>query len=228
MSRLISLFDLDPASYAAHPIHSDERTYSETNCYVDCLVELVHAAGLEADAMMGGAVAADFELDQWTFFKPTPGRPVPALRHRPARGAALPRLPDADRDPARGRPDGDARGRLVLPARRRGDGLPHRPREVDDHRGVDRRGRQGAALLPQHRLPRALRRGLRQAVRDLLRRRPPADVRRAAPPRRRARSRPATSCRPWPASCSPATWRGGRPRTRSPASPPSSRPTCPR
>ena len=135
--------------------------------------------------MMGGAVAADFELDQWTFFKPTPGRPVPALRHRPARGAALPRLPDADRDPARGRPDGDARGRLVLPARRRRDVVPHRPREVDDHRGVDRRGRQGAALLPQHRLPRALRRGLRQAVRDLLRRRPPADLRRAAPSRRR-------------------------------------------
>ena len=105
--------------------------------------------------MMGGAVAADFELDQWTFFKPTPRRPVPALRHRPARGAALPRLPDADRDPARGRPDGDARGRLVLPARRRRHGVPHRAREVDDRRGVDRPGRQGAALLPQHRLPRA-------------------------------------------------------------------------
>ncbi len=72
MSRMISLLDLDPASYAEHPIHGDERTYSETNCYVDCLVELVHAAGLEADAMMGGAVAADFELDQWTFFKPSP------------------------------------------------------------------------------------------------------------------------------------------------------------
>ena len=72
MSRLISLFDLDPASYVAHPIHGDERTYSETNCYVDCLVELVHAAGLEPDAMMGGAVAVDFELDQWTFFKPSP------------------------------------------------------------------------------------------------------------------------------------------------------------
>jgi len=73
MSQLISLFDLDPASYAAHPIHSDERTYSETNCYVDCLVEMLHAAGLEPEAMMAGAVAADFELDQWTFFKPTPG-----------------------------------------------------------------------------------------------------------------------------------------------------------
>ena len=73
MSQLISLFDLDPATYAAHPIHSDERTYSETNCYVDCLVEMLHAAGLQPEAMMAGAVAADFELDQWTFFKPTPG-----------------------------------------------------------------------------------------------------------------------------------------------------------
>jgi hypothetical protein len=69
---VISLLKLDPAAYAAHPIHGDERTYSETNCYVDCLVELVHAAGLEADAMLGGAAAVDFELDQWTFFKPTP------------------------------------------------------------------------------------------------------------------------------------------------------------
>ena len=70
---LISLFDLDPEAYVAHPIHGDERTYSETNCYVDCLVELLHAAGLEPEAMLGGAAAVDFELDQWTFFKPTPG-----------------------------------------------------------------------------------------------------------------------------------------------------------
>ena len=59
MSRLVSLLDLDPATYAAHPIHSDERTYSETNCYVDCLVELLHAVWFEPEAMMGGAVAAD-------------------------------------------------------------------------------------------------------------------------------------------------------------------------
>ena len=73
MSHLISLFGLDPTAYDGHPIHSDERTYSETNCYVDCLVEMVHSAGQEPEAMMAGAVAADFELDQWTFFKPTPG-----------------------------------------------------------------------------------------------------------------------------------------------------------
>jgi hypothetical protein len=70
---VISLFGLDPASYTAHPLHGDDRTYSETNCYVDCLVEYVASAGLEPEAMLAGAVAADFELDQWTFFKPTPG-----------------------------------------------------------------------------------------------------------------------------------------------------------
>src|SRR4051794_8731575 len=112
-------------------------------------------------------------------------RPVPALRHRPARGAALPRLPDADRDPARGRPDRDAGGGLVLPAGRGGDVVPHRPREVDDHRRVDRRGRQDVGVLPQRRLPRAVRRGLRQALRDLLRRRAPADLRGAPAARRR-------------------------------------------
>lgn len=69
---MISLFDLDPTAYAVHPLHSGERTYTETNCYVDCLVELVASAGLAPEAMLAGAVAADFELDQWTFFKPTP------------------------------------------------------------------------------------------------------------------------------------------------------------
>ena len=185
MSRPISLFDLDPAAYAVHPIHSDERTYSETNCYVDCLVELVHAAGLEADAMMGGAVAADFELDQWTFFKPSPDD--------------LFRLYGIDLhevQPYRGFP--------TLIATRLAAGQTVMP-EVDsfylpdvaatayrtDHvkstivaESIDEDAK-GAALLPQHRLPRAVRRGLRQALRDLLRRRPPADLRRAAPPRRR-------------------------------------------
>jgi hypothetical protein len=70
---VISLLGLDPESYVAHALHDDERTYSETNCYVDCLVEMLHAKGMEPEAMMAGAVTADFELDQWTFFKPSPG-----------------------------------------------------------------------------------------------------------------------------------------------------------
>lgn len=69
---MISLLGLDPASHRPHALHDGERTYTETNCFVDCLIELVAAAGHEPEAMLGGAAAVDFELDQWTFFKPAP------------------------------------------------------------------------------------------------------------------------------------------------------------
>lgn len=68
---MTSLLGLDPATHRSHPLHADDRTYVETNCFVDCLIELVAAAGHEPEAMLGGAVEADFEVDQWTFFKPS-------------------------------------------------------------------------------------------------------------------------------------------------------------
>ncbi len=68
---MISLFGLDPAAWRPHRLHHPERTYVETNCYTDVLIELVAAAGAEPVAMLGGTVAVDFELDQWTFFKPS-------------------------------------------------------------------------------------------------------------------------------------------------------------
>ncbi|MGB2875127.1 MAG: DUF1839 family protein [Gaiellaceae bacterium] len=68
-----SLFGgLDPATYRPHSIHTGERTYIETNCYTDILVELLHARGDEPLAAMGFLVRMDFEGDQWTFFKPPP------------------------------------------------------------------------------------------------------------------------------------------------------------
>ncbi|WP_205474951.1 DUF1839 family protein [Nocardioides sp. SYSU D00038] len=67
---MISLLGLDPATYRPHPLHDDERTYTETNCYADCMIELVAASGWEPEAMFAGAVEVDYELDQWTFFKP--------------------------------------------------------------------------------------------------------------------------------------------------------------
>jgi hypothetical protein len=70
---MISLFGLDPASYRPHPVHDPGRTYTETNCYTDILVELLHARGDEPLAAMGFLVRMDFEGDQWTFFKPPPG-----------------------------------------------------------------------------------------------------------------------------------------------------------
>jgi hypothetical protein len=69
-TSLLSLLRLDPASYRSHWLHAPERTYLETNCYTDILIELLHACGREPAAAMGCSVRMDFEGDQWTFFKP--------------------------------------------------------------------------------------------------------------------------------------------------------------
>ncbi len=69
---LVSLLGLDPAIYDAHALHGPGRTYAETNCYTDILIELLHARGEEPLAAMGCTLRMDFEGDQWTFFKPFP------------------------------------------------------------------------------------------------------------------------------------------------------------
>ena len=63
---------LEPSTYRRHPIHGPDRTWTETNCYTDLLVELVHGLGHEPVAMLPFTLAIDFEGDQWTFFKPSP------------------------------------------------------------------------------------------------------------------------------------------------------------
>ena len=68
----VHLFDHDPATYRPHPLHAGDRTYHETNCYTDILIELLHARGDEPLALLGSTVRLDFEGDQWTFFKPSP------------------------------------------------------------------------------------------------------------------------------------------------------------
>lgn len=70
---MVSLLGLDPATYVPHAIHTPgDRTYTETNCYSDIVIELVHARGDEPLAAAGFTVRIDFEGDQWTFFKPPP------------------------------------------------------------------------------------------------------------------------------------------------------------
>ena len=60
---------LNPARYERHLIHGAERTWAETNCYVDVLVELLHGLGYEPAAALPFALGIDFEGDQWSFFK---------------------------------------------------------------------------------------------------------------------------------------------------------------
>jgi len=68
----VHLTGLDPATYRSHALHDSGRTYGETNCYTDILIELLHARGVEPLAALGCTVRMDFEGDQWTFFKPFP------------------------------------------------------------------------------------------------------------------------------------------------------------
>jgi hypothetical protein len=70
---MVSLLGLDPETYVPHSIHTPGgRTYTETNCYSDILIELIHARDDEPLAVAGFTVRMDFEGDQWTFFKPPP------------------------------------------------------------------------------------------------------------------------------------------------------------
>ncbi len=65
-----ALRTLDAATYARDALHAEGVSWVEKNCYVDVWIELVHALGCDARAMLGFTASIDFEDDQWTFFKP--------------------------------------------------------------------------------------------------------------------------------------------------------------
>src|SRR5262249_11448899 len=69
---MVSLLGLDPATYTPSALHQPDRTFPETNCYVDLWIELLHARGISPESAMGFTCTVDFEGDQWTFFKPPP------------------------------------------------------------------------------------------------------------------------------------------------------------
>ena len=69
---MLSLLGLDPNAYAVSPLHGPDRTFRESNCYVDIWIELLHAHRIPAESCMAFAVTVNFEGDQWTFFKPPP------------------------------------------------------------------------------------------------------------------------------------------------------------
>jgi hypothetical protein len=66
MPRIV---ELDPATYQRHLIHGGERTWAETNCYTDVVIELLHGLGFEPRAALAFTLTIDLDVDQWTFFK---------------------------------------------------------------------------------------------------------------------------------------------------------------
>jgi hypothetical protein len=61
--------ELNPGRYTPHALHSTERMWPETNCYVDLWIEVLASRGLSPEAMLGFTLTQDFEGDQFTFFK---------------------------------------------------------------------------------------------------------------------------------------------------------------
>jgi hypothetical protein len=72
LAGTVSLWGKELGEHESHPLHRAGRTYLETNCYVDVLIELLHARGDEPLAMLGFIVRTDWEGDQFTYFKPRP------------------------------------------------------------------------------------------------------------------------------------------------------------
>lgn len=70
MSRALALPGLAAEGYSRHPLHAEDRLWVEKNCYVDIVIELLHALGVEPVAALGFCAAIDFEGDNFTFFKP--------------------------------------------------------------------------------------------------------------------------------------------------------------
>ena len=158
------LLDVDRASYRPHPLHAGERTWTETNCYVDLWIELLHALGLDPLAAAAFTLSTDFEGDQWTFFK-FPPEDLRALFGLEVAEFNVwrPTLDHAEEQLELGRlfiMDADA---WFLPDTQ---GVSYRIAPCEERNGPqhDRQGRAPSGLLPQCRLLRARGRRLRRRV----------------------------------------------------------------
>ena len=69
---MVSLLGLNPGDYTPGALHYPDRTFRETNCYVDVWIELLHPLGIDPASTLAFACTVDFEGDQGTFFKPAP------------------------------------------------------------------------------------------------------------------------------------------------------------
>ena len=136
----MSSVSTEAPAYVRHAIHGEDRTWTETNCYTDLLIELVHSMGHDPVAMLPFTLAIDFEGDQWTFFKPSHFDLV-ALYGLDVQELAIWKPPIEH--------VAEQVARLVLAARYIGDGLSDRAPEDDGGCYGDRRRRGLDGVLPQ-------------------------------------------------------------------------------
>ncbi|MFC7956488.1 DUF1839 family protein [Rhodococcoides kroppenstedtii] len=63
---------LDPGTYRPHAVHTTDRIWSETNCYVDLWIEVLHASGVDPVPAASFVLGAGFDGRQWDFVKYQP------------------------------------------------------------------------------------------------------------------------------------------------------------
>ncbi|MGB3773016.1 MAG: DUF1839 family protein [Rhodococcus sp. (in: high G+C Gram-positive bacteria)] len=59
----------DASAHVPHPIHRGDRIWSQTNCYVDLWIELLHAVGADPVPAAAVVLSTDFDGRQWDFVK---------------------------------------------------------------------------------------------------------------------------------------------------------------
>ena len=63
------LIDVRVDEYSPHFVHAADRIWTETNCYVDLWVEVLHSLGHDPVPAAACAFSARFDGAQWTFLK---------------------------------------------------------------------------------------------------------------------------------------------------------------
>ena len=66
------VLELDPIDYRPHPIHNHDRIWTETNCYVDLWIELLHSLGADPTPALAFVLSAGCDGRQWDFVKIMP------------------------------------------------------------------------------------------------------------------------------------------------------------
>ncbi|OYO04453.1 hypothetical protein CGZ94_19425 [Enemella evansiae] len=61
----------DPADHRPSRLHEPDRIWTETNCYTDLWIEVLHALGHDPVPALVPSWSAGFDGDQWTFLKPS-------------------------------------------------------------------------------------------------------------------------------------------------------------
>ncbi len=71
-STPLQLVPLGPDDFEPHPLHRMDRDWTETNCWQDMMIEVLHLLDLDPVAASAFSLSTDFEGSQWTLFKYPP------------------------------------------------------------------------------------------------------------------------------------------------------------